>query len=254
MSKPIWTDNHCHLTIETAAQEIEKAKNNGVERLINIGTDIQSSKNAIQVAQKYEGVWATVGIHPHDAKDYNTEDAMAEFEALLGEEKVVAVGECGFDFYYNHSDSKVQDEIFRKQVRLAHKHNLPLVIHTREAWTETFEVLDTEGVPDSTIFHCFTGGTDEVEEITKRGGYISFSGVVTFKNAIEVQEAAKVCSPEVVLVETDAPFLSPEPYRGAENSPANVVFVGKKLSELMGIDFGELAQKTWDNTSRAFRI
>ncbi len=270
MTRPVWTDNHCHLKPETAAQEVEAAAANGVERLINIGTDLTTSRQAIEVANQFgdttqpndtaqsnatsSNVFATVGVHPHDAKDHNTPEALAELEAMLSEKKVIAVGECGLDFYYDHSERDIQREVFASQIQLAKNYSLPLVIHSRDAWAETFEVLDEVGAPDSTIFHCFTGGPAEVAEIKKRGGYISFSGVLTFKNAPEVREAAKLFVPESVLVETDVPFLSPEPHRGKTNTPANLVFVGKKLSEVMGVPFNELASQTWENTSRAYAI
>ncbi len=254
MSKPVWTDNHCHLDLESAEQQLADAKNSGVQRLIAIGTDLKSSREAIQIAEQHQEIWATAGIHPHDAKDNNSPESFLELEEMLKSEKAVAVGECGFDFYYMHSEKDVQREVFIQQIQLAHKYDLPLVIHSRNAWDETFEVLEGQGMPKSTIFHCFTGGVKEAQIISSLGGYISFSGILTFKNAPEVREAAAACALNSVLVETDAPFLSPEPHRGKTNVPANLVLVGMELSRVMGVSFEELAKHTWDNTSRAYGL
>lgn len=249
-----WADNHCHLEAATFKQQVGEAAEAGVGRLIAIGTDLPSSKEAVEIASAAEGVFATAGIHPHEAKDYDQPDSLDELEALLEKEKVVAVGECGLDFYYDHSDREIQRRVFRRQIDLAVKHSMPLVIHTRDAWGETFEILDSSPQPKSIIFHCFTGGPDEATEALKRGGYISFSGILTFKNAEDVRAAARLCPVDAVLVETDSPFLSPEPVRGQTNRPANVVLVGKKLAEVIGADPEELAKRVWENTSRAYGI
>ena len=153
----------------------------------SIGTDATTSRQAIDIAAKHDDVWATVGLHPHDAKN-----GFEPLRALLDEPRVVAVGECGLDYYYDHSDRAVQREVFAEQIAIAHERKLPLVIHTREAWDDTFEVLDACGVPERTIFHCFTGGEREARECVKRGAFLSFSGIVTFKTADDVREAAQI--------------------------------------------------------------
>ena len=254
MTSPVWTDNHCHLERDTFKDQLAEAQNAGVNRLIAIGTDAESSREAMEIANSCDEIWATAGIHPHETKDYDEPDSLLGLESLLDDDRVVAVGECGLDFYYDHSDREVQKRLFQRQIKLAVKHNMALVIHTRDAWQETFEILDSEETPKSTIFHCFTGGPKEAEAILERGGYISFSGILTFKNAPDIREAAKLCPLDSILLETDAPFLSPEPKRGQTNTPANLVLVGEKLSQVKEIDLNTLAGHIWDNTSRAYSI
>jgi TatD DNase family protein len=171
---------------------------------------------------------------------------------LLAADRVVAVGETGLDYYYDHSPRDVQRAAFAAQIQLAHERRLPLVIHSREAWDDTFAVLAAEGVPERTIFHCFTGGTDEARRCVDLGAFVSFSGIVTFKNATAIQEAARGVPLEHILVETDAPYLAPVPHRGQHNRPAWVPFVGGFLAELRGIAAADLAAVITANTHAAF--
>lgn len=246
MTELRWIDNHCHLG-DDAADVLVAARQAGVHRFIDVGCDLASSTAAVAHAAEHDGVFATVGLHPHEAKH-----GLDGLEALLSEPKVVAVGECGLDYHYDHSPRAEQRAMFEAQIGLAHRHELPLVIHTREAWAETFEVLDNEGVPANTIFHCFTGGADEARECLARGGYLSFSGIVSFKSATDVQAAAALCSPDRMLVETDSPYLAPTPHRGKPNQPAWVARVGEVLAEVRGQTPAEIAQATWDNTHAAY--
>jgi TatD DNase family protein len=164
------------------------------------------------------------------------------------------VGECGLDYHYDHSPRDEQREMFAAQIALAHRHELPLVIHTREAWAETFDILDAEGMPSSTIFHCFTGGPDEAQQCLDRGAWLSFSGIVSFKSAADVQQAAVLCPADRMLVETDSPYLAPAPYRGKRNQPAWVARVGEVLAELRGESIEAVAEATWDNAHRAYPL
>ena len=253
-----WTDDHCHLgwegdgpadpaVIDAVVTEAAAA---GVERLITVGTDHRRSAEAVAAAARHPGVvWATVGLHPHDAR--NGLDGLAD---LLGRPGVVAVGECGLDYHYDHSPRDVQRRSFAAQVGLAHEHDLALVIHTREAWDDTFSVLDAEGVPPRTVFHCFDGGPAEAEACLGRGGYLSFSGIVTFRSAGDVRAAAAACPLDRVLVETDSPYLAPVPHRGRPNRPAFVPVVGAALAAAMGEPVGEVAAATWGNAERAYRL
>jgi len=209
-----WIDNHCHLG-DDAAAAIEAANQAGVMKFIDVGCDLATSTTCVAHASAHESVFATVGLHPHEAKH-----GLDGLESLLDEPKVIAVGECGLDYHYNHSPANAQRAMFAAQIQLAHEHRLPLVIHTREAWDETFDILDAEGVPEQTIFHCFTGGPDEARAGLDRGGWLSFSGIVSFKSATDVQEAARLCPPDKLLVETDSPYLAPVPHRGKPNQPA----------------------------------
>jgi TatD DNase family protein len=248
----VWTDSHCHLPFEGVCEAaIRDAHAAGVTRLITIGTDAATSGEAIAIAQKNEGVWATVGLHPHDAKN-----SVATIEPLLEEPDrvVVAVGECGLDYHYDHSPRPAQREAFAAQIALAHARDLTLVIHTREAWDDTFDILSAEGVPERTVFHCFTGGEEEALRCLSIGAWLSFSGIVTFKNASDVRAAASRCPMDRILVETDSPFLAPVPHRGEVNRPALVPVVGAAVAATREVAVQDLAQATWLNTAQVFRL
>ena len=248
-----WTDNHCHLDDERleggAAEVIALARAAGVDRMITIGTDAMRSRMAIDIAAAHEGVWATVGLHPHDAS--NGVDTIVP---LLGEPGVVAVGECGLDYHYDHSPRDVQRDAFASQIDLAHDRRLPLVIHTREAWDDTFDLLRAHGAPSPTVFHCFTGGREEAARCLDLGAFLSFSGIVTFPKAPEVREAAAFCPLDRMLVETDAPYLTPVPHRGKPNQPAYVTRVGAAIAELRGIDPDAVAAATSATATVVFAL
>jgi TatD DNase family protein len=247
-----WVDTHCHIPYEGVGEgTIAEAREAGVTRLITVGTDAEQSRAAIAVAQAHaeDDVWATVGLHPHDASQ-----GVATIEHLVGSSRVVAIGECGLDYHYDHSPRDVQREAFAQQIALAHRHDLALVIHTREAWDDTFSVLAAEGVPPRTIFHCFTGGGPEAGRALDVGGYLSFSGIITFKNAEDVREAARLCPPERLLVETDSPYLTPAPHRGTPNRPALVPLVGAGLAAARAVDPSEIQALTWANAATAFGL
>ncbi len=230
--------------------EVAEARAAGVERLITVGTDAQRSAEAVATARRHPGVvWATVGLHPHDAT--NGLDGLAP---LLSEPEVVAVGECGLDYHYDHSPRPDQRAMFAAQIALAHEHDLALVIHTREAWRDTFDILDAEGVPERTVFHCFTGGADEATRCLDRGGHLSFSGIVTFPSAGDVRSAAAICPLDRALVETDSPYLAPVPHRGRPNRPTLVPLVGAAVAEAMEVDVDAVAEATWANAQRVYRL
>jgi len=246
-----WTDTHCHTQeqmVETGSDELlQRAREAGVQRFIVIGTDVDTSTQAIEIAGKHNDVWATVGLHPHDAtKGVHT------IAPLATSPRVVGIGECGLDYYYEHSPRDIQMPAFAEQIALAKEHNLSLVIHTRDAWEDTFNVLDSEGVPEHTIIHCFSGGPDEARKCLDRGAYLSFSGIVTFKNAVELRDAAKLCPADRLLIETDSPFLAPVPHRGRPNEPAHVGIVGTFIADLRGHDVVDFASVTSANALRAF--
>jgi TatD DNase family protein len=245
-----WADSHCHVQYEGVGIEaVEEARAEGVERVITIGTDAEESRKAIEVAASVDGVWATVGVHPHDATE-----GVEGIVPLLGSPEVVAVGECGLDYHYDHSPRDVQRRVFADQIALALEQDLALVIHTREAWDDTFAILDAEGVPTRTVFHCFTGGPDEARRGLDAGGYLSFSGIVTFKGADDVRAAAAICPLERMLVETDAPFLAPVPHRGQPNRPAWVKVVGEAIAAVTNVSVEEIEGATWANTARLFGL
>jgi TatD DNase family protein len=243
-----WTDAHCHIPYEGVGEEvIAEARAAGVDRLVTVGTDLASSLAALDVARRHTDVWSTAGVHPHDAAG-----GIDGIEALLAAPEVVAVGECGLDYHYDHSPRPVQREAFAAQIALAHASGLALVIHTREAWDDTFDVLDAEGVPDRTVFHCFTGGPDEARRCLDRGALLSFSGIVTFKTADDVRAAAVLCPLDRLTVETDSPYLAPVPHRGQRNQPAWVPLVGAAIAATKGIDLDEVARTTTANAERLF--
>ncbi len=242
-----WIDQHCHLPVgDAGAEVVDGARAAGVTRMVTVGTGVDRSRAMIGVARAHEGVWATAGVHPHDAKD-----GLEGLEELLAEPEVVAVGEAGLDFHYDHSPRDLQADVFARQIGLAHAHRLPLVIHTREAWEETFAILDREGTPERTVFHCFTGGPAEGAECRARGGLLSFSGIITFPSGAPLRAAAAECPLAELMVETDSPYLAPEPHRGRRNRPALVPLVGAAVADAKGIDVGEVEAATWA-TAAAF--
>jgi TatD DNase family protein len=264
-SLPVWTDSHCHLQMLNDQREVlVRAERAGTRRIVLVGTDAESSRAAIAQAASLTAesavpveMWATIGLHPHDASV-----GLDEIVELVGEvasdgfprTRVVAIGECGLDYHYDHSPRGAQRSVFAAQVALAHRHSLALVIHTREAWDDTFRVLEAEGVPERTVFHCFSGGPSEAAACLEAGAYVSFSGIVTFKSASEVRDAARATPAERILVETDSPFLTPVPHRGKPNEPAFVPLVGAALAELKEMEPGEMATATTANAAVVFGL
>ena len=242
-----WVDHHCHLGPgPPGAAQVEEARAAGVTRLLTVGTTVDQSLQMMAIARSHDGVWATAGVHPHDAKD-----GIEGLEELLDAPEVVAVGECGLDYHYDHSPRDVQADTFRCQIGLAHERDMPLVIHTRSAWADTFAILDDEGTPRRTVFHCFTGGPAEGEECLARGALISFSGIITFPSGGDLRQAAVACPLGRLLVETDSPYLAPVPYRGKPNRPAWVPLVGAAVAEAKGCPIEEVETATWA-TAAAF--
>ncbi|MCB0971931.1 MAG: TatD family hydrolase [Acidimicrobiales bacterium] len=251
MSELRWTDDHCHLHLRGAgpdevAAAVADAAAAGVERLVTVGCDVDDSRAALEVARAHPGVVATAGVHPHEASG-----GIDGLEALLADPQVVAVGECGLDFHYDHSPRDAQRQVFADQVALALQHDLPLVIHTREAWDETFDVLAATGVPERTVFHCFTGGPGEARRCLEVGAHLSISGIVTFKAADDVRAAVAIAPLDRLMVETDSPYLAPVPHRGRPNRPALVPLVGEAVAAVQGRPVAEVAAATWA-TAEAF--
>jgi TatD DNase family protein len=179
---------------------------------------------------------------------------LGAIEALLDRPGVVAVGECGLDYHYDHSPRSQQREVFAAQIALAHARGLALVIHTREAWDDTFAILDAEGVPERTVFHCFTGGPDEARAGLDRGAHLSISGIVTFPSAIDIREAVAITPLDRLLVETDSPYLAPVPHRGRRNRPALVGLVGAAVADVIGRPVAEIAAATRCSTQQIFAL
>ncbi len=243
-------DSHCHL-YDTRGDDLidvlAQARAAGVTDMITVGCDAATTAAAIEIASTHDGVHATVGLHPHEA--VHGVDSIAAF---LDDPHVIAIGEAGLDYHYEHSPREVQRTAFAAQIQLAHDHHLPLVIHTREAWDETFDILVGEGIPEHTIFHCFTGGPNELRRCLDLGAYVSFSGIVTFPSATELHEAARLCPPERRLVETDSPYLAPIPHRGRTNRPQYVTCVAERIAQLCGTPLEEVARASVSATRAAF--
>lgn len=249
-----WVDSHCHLPAEpeAAGAILDRARAAGVEWVVCVGTDLGTSRAAIALAEQHADVYATVGLHPHDASRLDAEwPGLVE---LAAHPRVVAIGEAGFDLHYEHSPRDAQAAAFAAQVRLALDLNTSLVIHSRLAWDETFAVLEAEGVPEHTVFHCFSGGRVEAERAIALGCFLSFSGIVTFKNADDVRAAAAIAPADRVLVETDSPFLAPVPHRGRENEPAYVAHVGAGVATARGTTPDEVARTSAAAAAAVFRI
>lgn len=256
MALSVFTDTHCHLGLLdslTADEAVARAHEAGVSTLVNVGIDLASSAEAVGAASTRDGVWAAVGIHPNSSIEA-TEHVLRRLAALARHPQVVGVGETGLDFFRDHSPPVRQEESFREHIRLAKDLDKALIIHDREAHDAVVAVLDDERAPDRTVFHCFSGGLDLVRTCTERGWYLSFAGNVTFRNAPELREAAAAAPPELLVTETDSPFLSPHPHRGRPNEPARVQQVVEQLATLHDLDPAEMAAITTANARRLFAL
>ena len=273
---PDLIDTHCHLTMPQfdadRAEVIKHATDTGITTLITIGTDIEDSKSAVTLAESHEFIYAGVGIHPHEVKHLeNTETAGDTLKSLAATPKVVAIGETGLDYHYLHSPADVQQKYFRMHIETAIALDLPLIIHTREAKEDTMDILKEyfkvqdspphltplppgEGKVINGVFHCFSGDMDMAEQALAMGFYISFSGVITFKKAENLLEIIKHVPLNRLLVETDAPYLTPNPFRGKRNEPAYVRHTAEKVAEVKGISIEETASAIMKNAVELFRF
>lgn len=250
-----WIDSHCHLDDlgEEVSDVVARAAEAGVEAMITVGSDLESSARCVDLASRHAEVWATVGIHPHEAGGYG-ERELAELCSLAERDKVVAIGEIGLDYYRDLSPRDLQRSAFRSQLQAAKRLGLPVVLHVRDAHDDLFTILDEVGPPAHLVFHCFSGGPGEVREALERGGCISFAGNISFKKAEGLREAASLVPLDRLLVETDSPYLTPVPHRGKRNEPAFVPFVGAALAEACGRGVDEISQATAATARRVFRL
>jgi hydrolase, TatD family len=251
-------DTHCHVNDarfdEEREQVIAGMREMDVHYAMEVGYDIPSSIAATSFANAHEGFYAAVGIHPHEAKGYKEGD-LDTLAQLLKNEKVRAVGEIGLDFYYDHSERPVQKDVCEKQMDLAYEKDAPVIYHVRDAHMEMLQMMkDRKGKLAEGIIHCFSGSAECAKEYLKLGYYISFAGPITFKKAPNLIAAAEIVPLDRLLIETDAPYLSPEPKRGRRNEPAYVRYVAQKLAEIKGISIEELAQITTRNAQKIYRL
>ena len=244
-------DSHCHLGLcEAPANELVAAAGAaGVRRILTVGLDEESNAEALALATEHEEVRACVGRHPNSAAGFD-DDAAAAIAELAGDERVAAIGETGLDYYRDSAPRSDQRRAFEAQIEIARSAGKPLVIHTREALGETLEVLRARAAGISVILHCFSGGPAAVAEAAERGWACSFAGNVTYPKAGELREAARMVPEELLLVETDAPFLAPQPVRGRPNQPANVRHTAEALADVRGVAYGEIDELVERNAAR----
>ena len=250
----MFTDTHTHLLDdrfdETREQIIRDFEENKIDFVIECGTDEKDSRKAALLAAGNSRIFAAVGVHPHSASEFS-DQTEREIAALAKMQKVVAIGEIGLDFHYDFSPRKVQQDVFARQIALGKRLDLPIVVHSREAAEPTFEMLKEAG---RGVLHCFSGSAEMAVKYVERGFYIAFGGSVTFKNARKTVETAQIIPLDRILIETDCPYLSPEPKRGQTNQPANVRYVAAKLAEIRGISIEEIADAAKKNAMRLFAI
>lgn len=251
-------DSHAHLEMKDFDKDrervIARAQEAGVKYIITVATNIPDTLKALEIAQKNAGVFVALGIHPHEAKEIKEED-FTELRRLAREEKVVAFGEIGLDFYRQHSPREIQLRRFRELVRLGQEISLPIIIHAREAHEETIRILREEANGQwRGVFHCFSGDLAMAQQVIQMGFFISIPGTVTFKKSWQQQEVVQKIPLERILLETDAPFLAPEPYRGKRNEPAYVRYTAEKIAQLKGLSFADVARITSLNAHLLFGV
>jgi TatD DNase family protein len=253
-------DSHAHIQGKEYAGEtaavIERARAAGVEQIIVVGGagDMSSNNDAVALADSFANIYATVGMHPHDAKDVGP-DELQKLKELALHAKVIAVGETGLDYYYNHSPHDVQRRVFTQFIHMARETELPIVVHERDAASEGAALLRSEGEGKLRgVIHCFTGNYEAACAYLDLGFYLSFTGIITFKNAEALRDVARRVPLERILVETDSPYLTPVPHRGKRNEPAYVRLIAATVANIKGVTLEEVARVTTDNTRRLFRI
>lgn len=247
-------DTHAHLNTEEFLEDlnhiIEKAKEAGIDQVIVIGMDEAHNLRAIELAKEHDMLYATVGVHPGYVDDTTTN----HLEALLQAPKVVAVGECGIDLYWTKDNLELQKKVFIEQIELSIKHHLPLVIHTRNSFDEAYACLLPYKGKAFGVFHCFSSHVEDAKKAIDLGFFVGLDGPITYKNAKDVHDIAKHIDLKHMLIETDSPYLPPQPYRGKRNEPAYVCEVARKLAEIKGVSYEEVAQVTSDNARRLFNL
>ena len=253
-------DSHSHLNDEKFDNDrnevIDLIKKESVDRFLTCGYNLEGSKKAIELAQNCDFTYATVGISPNDIPQFEEQlwKELDEIKEIATNKKVVAIGEIGLDYYWNKDNKDLQIEAFKKQIEIANELNLPIVIHTREAVMDTIQVLKENTVINKGVFHCCPLNRELVKEALKLDFYISFSGVITFKNAKNADEIINMVPNDRILIETDSPYLSPEPLRGTRNIPSNVKYMAEKIAKCKNISIEEVAQITYENANKLFKI
>lgn len=252
-------DSHAHLNDkrfdEDREELINSLKAKGVDLVLNPGACIETSKSSVDLANKYDFIYAAVGVHPHDVGEMTEEDIETLRKLALENEKVKAIGEIGLDYYYDNSPREIQKKWFKRQIELANELKLPIIIHDRDAHGDTFEIIKNTKSPEiGCVLHCYSGNVELAKEYVKMGCYISIPGTVTFKNNKKTREVAKEIPLEYLLIETDSPYMAPEPHRGKRNDPSLVQFVADKIAQEKGISYEQVCKATKENAKRFFNI
>ncbi len=247
-------DFHAHLDDEKILpfldEIIKRAKDNGISLIVSPSVNLDSALKIIQISKKFENIFSMIGIHPSEIDNFQNKD-LKQLEDFIKKEKIIGIGEIGLDYTYK-TDKNKQKEIFENQLHLAEKYKLPVVLHIRETFNDTFEILKNFKIVP--IWHSCTGNLEEVEKFLEYGGFISFSGIITFKNANKLREIVKIIPLERIFLETDSPYLTPEPYRGKINEPANVKFVYQKVAEIKNIEIEKVSNIIRNNFENLFKI
>lgn len=249
-------DTHTHINmIEgiTVEDVLKNANENGVDKIIVPAANPKDFEGIMKLINKYDNVYGMLGVHPSDAKDWD-DKLINEIKNLAQNKKIVAIGEVGLDYYWDKSFNDLQKEIFIKQIKLANELNLPIDVHDRDAHKDTFDILKEYNNGSKVVMHCFSGSVEFAKECIKEGWYLGIGGVVTFKNAVKMKEVVQAVALEHILLETDAPYLTPVPYRGQENQPAYVKFVAEEIAKLKGIAFEEVNNITTKNAESVFSL
>ena len=249
-------DTHTHINmIESISIEeiLNNAKENGIEKVIVPSANPKDFPEIVELINKYDNVYGMLGVHPSDAKDWD-DSLINQIKDLCNNKKIVAIGEIGLDYYWDKSFNDLQMDVFIKQIKLANELNLPLDVHDREAHKDTFDILKQYNINSKVVMHCFSGSVEFAKECVKEGYSIGIGGVVTFKNAIKMKEVAKHIPLEYIILETDAPYLTPVPYRGTENQPAYVKYVAEEIAKLKEISYEEVKNVTTSNAERIFNL
>ena len=250
-------DSHCHLDDERFDEDREEVfrelRESGVTRMTCVASDLKTAESSLRFAEAHEGVYATCGVHPHEAKDAPA-DYLQTIKTLCKTEPYVAIGEIGLDYYYDLSPRDVQKRVLNEQLDLAVAINMPCIFHIRDAHGDMVDIFRSRSTLPQGIIHCFSGSAETAKEYLRMGFYISFAGPLTFKKSVHLQAACQAVPLDRLLIETDSPYLAPEPMRGHRNTPANVRYVCEKAAELHGISAEEMARITYENAMRVYRI
>lgn len=245
----MFIDTHAHYDDESFDSDrdelLRSFLKNEIDKVITIGCDIKTSKASVELSNTYDFVYSAVGFHPHDASDFNDENADFLIKLAKENKKVVAWGEIGLDYHYSEPSKKIQKDAFIKQIEIANSLNLPISIHCRDAIKDTVDIL--KAYPCKAVFHCYSGSVETMKELVKMGYYISFSGTVSFKNAREIKEVARCVPSDRYFIETDCPYLSPEPNRGKRNSSLNLIHTAQAIADIRGVSIEKVAEETTNN-------